>query len=80
MPKAVRGGVAAVPPRHSRPDLRHGRHPHPARWRGPTSPLQGEVIRDAHLYANKASAQTEERVASGRNLTHSRQVALVKQS
>src|SRR5262249_24346381 len=28
----------------TRPDLQHGRHPHPARCRGPTSPLQGEVI------------------------------------
>src|SRR5713101_8078087 len=57
------GGGGA--PRYSRPDLRHGRHPHPARWRGPTSPLQGEVIRDAHPYANKASPRQRRRVASG---------------
>src|SRR6516225_3207978 len=31
------GGRAIETPR---PDLRHGRHPHPARLRGPTSPLQ----------------------------------------
>jgi len=35
------GGRAAKTPM---PDLLHGRHPHPARWRGPTSPLRGEVI------------------------------------
>ena len=37
LPKAVRGGVTAT--QH----MLRGRHPHPARWRGPTSPLQGEA-------------------------------------
>ena len=38
------------------PDLLHGRHPHPARWRGPTSPLQGEVVRD-RITSSEASPQ-----------------------
>ena len=38
MPKAIRGGVTV------RQLLLTRSHPHPARWRGPTSPLQGEVF------------------------------------
>jgi len=36
-PQAVRGGVTA------RQRVLNRCHPLPARWRGPTSPLQGEV-------------------------------------
>ena len=44
MPKAIRGGVAAVQRVTTAPYMRKRCHPLPARWRGPTSPLQGEVI------------------------------------
>ena len=40
LPKAVRGGVTATP------RLLRRCHPLPARLRGPTSPLQGEVKTD----------------------------------
>jgi L-cysteine S-thiosulfotransferase len=44
LPKAIRGGVSAVPRLTAAPYMRKRCHPLPARWRGPTSPLQGEVI------------------------------------
>ncbi len=56
------GGVAAGTPM---PILLHGRHPHPARWRGPTSPLQGEV-KDAPRYRTfAASSSTAAAVSFG---------------
>jgi len=41
--------VAAVQQMMAAPRALHGRHPLPARWRGPTSPLQGEVDRRRRL-------------------------------
>jgi len=43
LPKAVRGGVAAAQWMITTLYMRKRCHPLPARWRGPTSPLQGEV-------------------------------------
>ena len=43
LPKAVRGGVMARQQMTATHYMRKRCHPLPARWRGPTSPLQGEV-------------------------------------